>query len=58
MIKATLTKSNILLGPVYSFRSKVRYLQSRKLGSMEAETVLAKGLRLLHLDSKVTRRDW
>jgi hypothetical protein len=56
MTKATLIKANIVLGLPYSFRGLVNYHQSSKHGSMQAD--MEKELRVLHLDSKATTRDW
>jgi hypothetical protein len=42
----------------YRFRSSVHYHHSRKHGSMQADMVLEKELRVLHLDRKAARRDW
>ena len=58
MIKATLIKANISLGLAYCFRGLIHYHHSRKHGSMPADIVLEKELRVLHLDLKVIRRDW
>jgi hypothetical protein len=45
------------LGLAYSFRGLVHYLYEEKHGSMQAEIVLEKELRVLHLDSKARWRD-
>jgi hypothetical protein len=50
--KATLIKENMQLGLACSFRGLVHY----KHGWMQADTVLEKELRVLHLDSKAARR--
>ena len=55
MTKATLTKANIELGLAYSFRGLVHYHHGRKHGSMQADMVLEKELRVLHLDLKAAR---
>jgi hypothetical protein len=57
MTKATLIKANILLGLAYSFRGLIHYHLSRKHGGIQADIVLEKELRVLHLDLKATRRD-
>jgi hypothetical protein len=56
MTKVTLRK-NISLGLPYRFRGSVHYCQGRKHGSIEADMVLEKELRVLHLDWKAARRD-
>jgi hypothetical protein len=52
MTKATLIKENIYLGLAYSFRGLVRYHHGGKHGSIQADLVLEKELRVLHLDLK------
>ena len=56
MTKASLLKANISLGLASRLGGLVHY-HSREQGSMQADTVLEE-LRALHLDPKVTRRDW
>ena len=59
MIKASLRKENISLGLAYSFRGSVYYHHGRKHGSIQADTVLGKELRVLHpsaSSSKGSRR--
>ena len=56
MTKAALIKGNIYLGLAYSFRDSVLYHPSRKHGSIQADMVLEKELRVLHLDPKASRR--
>jgi hypothetical protein len=43
-------KDNISLGLAYSFSGSVHYHHIRKHGIMQADTVLKKELRALHLD--------
>jgi hypothetical protein len=50
--KATLIKANIYFGLAYSFRSLVHYHYSQKHSSMQADMVLEKELRVLHLNPK------
>ena len=50
MTTATLIKEDIPLGLAYSFRGLVHYLYGRKHGSLQADIVLEKELRVLHLD--------
>jgi hypothetical protein len=57
MTTATLMKANVSLELAYRFRGLVYYHHSRKHGSIQADMVLEKELRVLHLDSKATRRD-
>ena len=57
MSKATLIKAKISLGLAYSFRGSVHYHHGGKHGSMPADTVLEKELRVLHLDRKAARKD-
>jgi hypothetical protein len=52
MIKSTLIKENVSLGLAYSVRGLVHYNHGRKLGGMQADTVLEKWLRALHSDPK------
>jgi hypothetical protein len=47
---ATLTKENIELGLAYSFRGLVHYHHGGKHGFVQADMVLEKELRVLHLD--------
>ena len=57
MTKATLIKTNTSLGLLaYSFRGSVYYRHGRKHGSMQADMVLEKELRVLHLDLKAARK--
>jgi hypothetical protein len=49
MIKATLIKGNTKVGLAHSFRGSVHYHYSRKHGIMQADMVLEKELRVLHL---------
>jgi hypothetical protein len=50
MTKATLIKENIELGLAHSCRGFVHYHHGRKQGSVQADMVLEKELRGLHLD--------
>jgi len=56
MTKATLIKANISLGLAYGFRGSVHYHHGEKHGSVQADMVLEKELRVLHLDPKAARR--
>jgi hypothetical protein len=58
MTRATLIKENISLELAYSFRGLVHYHHGRKHGSMQANILLGKELRVLHLDPKATEGDW
>ena len=44
------------LGLAYSLRGSVQYHYSEKHGSMQADMVLEKKLKVLHLDMKAARR--
>ena len=55
MTMATLIKENISLGMAYSYRDSV-HCNGRKHGSIQADMVLEKELRVLHLDSKAARK--
>jgi hypothetical protein len=48
MAMATLVKDGISLRLAYSFRGLVHYHQGRKHGSVQADMVLEKNLRVLH----------
>ena len=50
MTTATLTKANISLLLLFSLRGSVHYHHGGKHGSMQADMVLEKELRVLHLD--------
>jgi hypothetical protein len=54
--KSNSYKANIYLGLAYSFRGSVHYLHGWKHSSLQADEVLAKEMRGLHLDLKVARR--
>jgi hypothetical protein len=56
MTKATLIKENINLGLAYSFRGSVHCHPGRKHGSLQADIVPEKELRVLDLDLKAVRR--
>jgi hypothetical protein len=56
MTKATFIKANISLELVYSFRGSVHYHHGGKHDNMQADIVLEKELRVLHLDLKAVRR--
>jgi hypothetical protein len=56
MAKATVIKENISLELVYNFKGSVHYLHGRKHGSIQADMVLEKELRVLHTDLKAARR--
>ena len=49
-------KNNISLGLAYSFRGSVYYHHGGKHGSMQADMVLEKELRVLHLDPQAAGR--
>jgi hypothetical protein len=49
---ATLIKKNVELGLAYSFRGFVYYHQGEKHANMQADMMLEKELRVLHLDSQ------
>ena len=57
MTKATLIKENISLGLAYSFRGSVHYHHGGKHDSMQADMVLEKELRVLHLDLQAAEGD-
>ena len=44
------------MGLAYSFRSLIHYYHSKKHGSVQADMMLEKELRVLHLDRKAARR--
>jgi hypothetical protein len=56
MSKATLIKRNISLGLAYRFRGSIHYHHDEKHGSIQADMVLEKEFRLLHLDLTAARR--
>jgi hypothetical protein len=56
MTMATLIKENISVG-TYNFRSLVHYHHGRKHGSKQADVVLEKELRVLHLDLQAVDGD-
>ena len=45
------------MGLAYSFSGSVHYAHGRKHGSMQAEMMLEKELRVLHLDLLAARRN-
>jgi hypothetical protein len=45
------------LGSAYSFRGLAYYHHGRKHGNIQADMVMEKKLRVLHLDLTVARRD-
>jgi hypothetical protein len=51
---ATLIKENIYLGLAYSFRDLVHYHRGKKHSRMQADMVLEKLLRVLHLDPQTS----
>ena len=58
MTTATPVKENIDLGLAYGFRGSVhQYHHGRKHGSMQADMVLEKELRLLHSDQQAAARE-
>jgi hypothetical protein len=50
MTMEALIKENISLGLAYSFRGLVHYCHSKKYGGMQANMVLEKESRAVHLD--------
>jgi hypothetical protein len=56
MTKATLMEDNISLGLAYRFRGLVHYHQGKKHGSVQADMVVKKDLRLLYLETKAAKR--
>jgi hypothetical protein len=57
MATAILIKDNTELGLAYSFRSSVHYSHGWKHGSLQADMVLVKELRVLHLDQQAVGSD-
>jgi hypothetical protein len=55
MTKAII-KENISFELAYSFRGSVHCHHGRKHGIIEEDLVLEKEIRVLHLDSKATRK--
>jgi hypothetical protein len=53
----TAIKETISLGLAYSFRGLAHCRLGRKHGSMQADMVLEKELRVLHLDPKAKERN-
>ena len=58
MTMATLIKESISLGLAYSFRGLVHYHHGKKYGGMQADMVLEKELRALHLDLRAAEGDY
>jgi hypothetical protein len=56
MTKATFIKDNNERGLAYTFRGSVHYHHGGKYGSVQADMVLERGLRVLHPDLKSSRR--
>ena len=54
---ATLLKESISLGLAYSFRDSVHYHHGEKHGTMQADTVLEKEMRVLHLHPQAAEAD-
>jgi hypothetical protein len=53
----TTTEATLIsLGLAYSFRDSVHYHHGKKHNSIQADMVLEKELRVLHLDPKAARR--
>ena len=50
-------KEKHLIGAGLQFRGAVHYQHGRKHGSVQADMVLEKELRVLHLDQQTTERD-
>ena len=57
MTRATLIKNFVFIGSGLRFRGLVHYHHGRKHGSMQADMVLEKELRVLHLDPKAAEGD-
>ena len=57
MTLAILIKENIYLGLAYRFRGLVHYHHGGKHGSLQADMVLEKELRVLHLDQQAAEGD-
>ena len=57
MTKTTFIRDNISLGLAYRFRGLVHYHYDRKHGSIQADMVLEKELRFLHLDPTAASRE-
>ena len=55
---ATLKKANISLGLVYKFRGSVHYRHGRKHDRVQADMVLGKELRVLHLDPQAAEGNY
>ena len=56
MNTSTFIKDSIYLGLAYSFRGSVYYHHGRKHGSVQADMVLVKKVRVLHPDPKEARK--
>ena len=56
MTKATLIFGQHLIGLSYNVRGSVHYHHGRKHGSVQADMVLEKELRVLHLDLTLAKR--
>jgi hypothetical protein len=56
MTKATLIREDISVGLAYSFRDSVHDHHGRKHSGRQADTVLEKELRVLHLEWKAVRQ--
>jgi hypothetical protein len=57
MTTSPLTKQSISLQLAYSFRSVVHYCRGGKHGRLQADMVLEKELKVLHLDPQAARGD-
>ena len=57
MTTAILIKETFNLGWLYSFRELVHYCHGKKQVSMQADSVLEKELRVLHLDLQAAGGD-
>jgi hypothetical protein len=57
MTKATLIKDNVSLRLAYRFRSSVHYHKGRKHGSIQVGMTLKKGLRVVYLVLKISRKE-
>jgi hypothetical protein len=58
MTKATFIKDSVSLGLTYSFRGSVHHHHGGKHGSVQADMVLEKELRVLHLERRLPGRDY
>ena len=57
MTTATLLKDNIEFGLAYTFRGLIHYRHGGNHGTMQADMLLEKELRVLHLDRQAAGRE-